>query len=93
MSKKIIRVTFDKLKEIVVESTRMTLLEMATFGAERWGNDTYKIAVHGASTKDRPTPHIHIYLANDQSYKLFNFEISLIDILCNDEINLIYQSE
>ena len=51
----------------------------------------YKIAIHGPSTKDRDYPHIHIYDYNDHSLKKFNFEISLIDILCYDEINIIAQ--
>lgn len=63
------------------------LLEMATFGVRKWGRDTYKIAVHGASTKDRPTPHFHIYLNNDtEPYSLFNIEISFVDLFCRGEI-------
>ena len=93
----------DKLDKIIKESIKKVLseqmenhcgllLEMATFGTEKWGKNTYKIAVHGASTKDRPTPHIHLYLNNDvQPYNQFNFEISFEDLLCKDEINLIYQ--
>ncbi len=69
------------------------LLEMATFGEERWGNNIYQIATHGIMSGDRPTPHIHIYHSNDKNKKnpSFNFEISLVDILCKDEINLIFQ--
>lgn len=68
------------------------LLEMATFGVERWGNNTYRIAVHGTGVNERPNPHIHIYLNTDHNpFTQFNFEISLVDILCNDEINLICQ--
>lgn len=95
--KKTIKLSERKLKEIIQESidrvlNKNLMLEMATFGTERWGNDTYKIAVHGASTNDRPTPHIHIYLNNDvPPFKLFNFEISFEDIVSKDEINLIYQ--
>lgn len=103
MKKKIIRLTESELCQIVKETLDLTfleleseekepLLEMATFGVEKWGNDTYKIAVHGASTNDRPTPHLHIYLNTDKNpYSQFNFEISLIDILCREEINLIFQ--
>lgn len=102
MAKQIIRLTESELKHILNESIKeyrhrkadmnMLLTEMATFGVERWGNTTYKIAVHGASSNDRPTPHLHIYLNNDVNpYSQFNFEISLIDILCKDEINLIFQ--
>ena len=70
-----------------------TIFEMATISkTERWGNNIYRIAVHGTASGDRETPHIHIYLANDtKPYNKFNFEISIIDILCKDEINLIYQ--
>lgn len=97
MEKKIARLSESELRTIVKEATTEVLKEhvlneMATFGTERWGNSTYRIAVHGASTKDRPTPHIHIYLNNDvQPYNMFNFEISLVDILCSNEIHLIYQ--
>lgn len=77
-----------------VEEYFEPLNEMATFGAGKWGKETYKVAVHGASTKDRETPHIHIYLYKDHNpYSLFNFEISMIDILCKDEINLIFQTD
>ena len=89
MAKKIIRLTERELNEAIRDTL---LLEMATFGTEKWGKYIYRIAVHGASTKDRPIPHIHIYLNTDvQPYKQFNFEVSLVDILCKDEINLIYQ--
>lgn len=67
--------------------------EMATFGQGKWGKNAYKVAIHGASTKDRETPHIHIYYANEQNpvKPAFNFEISLLDILTKDEINVIFQ--
>jgi hypothetical protein len=95
MPKKRIILSESELKDYIKESVKEhLLLEMATFGTERWGNNTYRIAVHGASTKDRPIPHIHIYLNQDvQPYKQFNFEISLVDILCKDEINLIFQMD
>ncbi len=69
------------------------IVEMATFGEEKWGKHTYKIATHGMMSADRPTPHIHIYYNKEKNMKnpSFNFEISLIDILCKDEINLIFQ--
>lgn len=71
------------------------IFEMATISKnEKWGNYHYRIAVHGEATKDRENPHIHIYLSNDvKPYNLFNFEISLTDILSYDEINLIYQRD
>lgn len=71
------------------------IVEMATFGEEKWGNNTYKISIHGAMSADRPTPHIHIYYKQEKNTRnpVFNFEISLIDILCKDEINLIYQRD
>lgn len=61
-----------------------TIFEMATISkAERWGNNMYRIAVHGTVSGDRETPHVHIYLTNDNKpYNNFNFEISIIDILC-----------
>lgn len=71
------------------------VFEMATISKnEKWGNEHYKIAVHGTLSGDRLNPHVHIYLTNDnRPYNKFNFEISLIDLLCHDEINLIYQRD
>ena len=72
-----------------------TLCEMATFGAEQWGENHYKIAVHGINADDRSVPHIHVYLQKERNTcsPMFNFEISLLDILTKDEINLIYQKD
>ena len=72
-----------------------SVYEMPTISKnERWGNNQYRIATHGTATGDRENPHIHIYLFNDDKpYNKFNFEISLTDILCYDEINLIYQRD
>lgn len=69
--------------------------EMATIvKAINWGGHFYRVAIHGPNTADRPYPHIHIYDSRDTfPYKKFNFEISLIDILCYDEINLICQQD
>ena len=69
------------------------LIEMATIGngVKLDNKMLYKIAIHVASSKDRNYPHIHIYDFKDLSLKKFNFEISLVDILCYDEINLIAQ--
>ena len=91
---KIIKESIDKVLSEKLLENRGPLMEMATFGVERWGHTLYKIAVHGASTNDRPTPHLHIYLNNDiNPYTQFNFEISLVDILCKNEINLIFQHD
>ena len=68
------------------------LEEQVTVGSEKWGDRTYLIAVSGASSKDRPVPHVHVFLNGDDSaYCQFLFEISIEDIVCKDEINLIYQ--
>lgn len=69
------------------------ITEMATIANDipLDGKRRYRIAIHGASSKDRPYPHIHIYDFLDKSLKKFNFEISLIDILTDDEINLVKQ--
>lgn len=67
------------------------IVEMATIAKSTslW-KSKYKIACHGTDAFDRPNPHIHIYLADDKRpYNKFNFEISICDILCKDEINLI----
>lgn len=85
------------LKEFIFDTfaPSETIFEMTTISkAERWGNNTYRIAVHGTASGDREIPHVHIYLTNDNKpYNNFNFEISIIDILCKDEINLIYQRD
>ena len=71
-------IALDEIHKVV--ENRVPLLEMETFGVERWGHTFYKIAVHGASTTDRPIPHFHIYLNNDANpYLQFNFAISLIN--------------
>lgn len=71
------------------------IFEMTTIDKQvKFGKNNYKIALHGPAKNDRENPHIHIYLSNDViPYNRFNFEISLIDILCYDEINLIYQRD
>ena len=94
--KHINRKKIDTIVEEVLSDTiknhKQPLMEMATCGVEKWGKRIYKIAVHGASSKDRPTPHIHIYLNTDNNpYSQFNFEISFVDFICNDTIVPIYQ--
>lgn len=71
----------------------MPVIEMATISQdEKWGKEHYKVALHGPAVGDREYPHVHIYWCDDiYPYKKFNFEISLIDILCKDEINLVTQ--
>lgn len=78
-----------------MESLDALLVEMVTIGYNlKFGEDIFKVAIHGPSYGDSESPHIHIYLNNDKMpYNLFNFEISLVDILCYDEINLIYQRD
>lgn len=71
-------------------SEKSVIFEMATIGWPRLNKIEYRIAVHGPGSKDRENPHVHIYLAKDRDpFNKFNFEISLCDILCKDEINLI----
>lgn len=67
------------------------ILEMATISKNaKLGKDHYRIAVHGPASKDRPYPHIHIYKTTDEfPFPNFNFEISLVDLLCYDELNLV----
>lgn len=73
----------------------MPIVEMSTVvKAIKWDKEYYRVALHGPATKDRPYPHVHIYLSKDSyPYKKFNFEISLVDLLCYDEINLICQQD
>lgn len=47
------------LKEFIFDTftPSETIFEMATISkAERWGNNTYRIAVHGTASGDRETP-------------------------------------
>lgn len=69
----------------------MQIVEMATVDKKvKVGKDTYRIALHGPAVGDRPYPHFHIYLANDMfPYKKFNIEVSLVDLLCYDELNVV----
>lgn len=73
----------------IVESS-ITIIEMATIDKTvKVYKDTYRIALHCPVVGDRPYPHFHIYLANDIfPYNRFNIEISLIDLLCYDELNI-----
>lgn len=58
------------------------------------GKNLCRIALHGVAAGDRPYPHIHIYLKDDHyPWKKFNFEISLVDLLCDNEINLVCQQD
>lgn len=66
------------------------MLELSTIGIEKWGKHIYRIAVLGGT--ENPNPHIHIFRGDeDQPFTMFDFEISIVDILCKDEINLISQ--
>ena len=71
------------------------IVEMTTIGYNlKFGKDIFKVAIHGPSSSERENPHIHVYLENDvMPFNKFNFEISLADILCFDEINLVYQRD
>lgn len=53
-----------KIGEIITNKNTeygSAIVEMATFGEERWENNTYKISVHAAMSADSQIPHIHIY--------------------------------
>ena len=78
-----------------MKSLDALIVEMATIGYDlKFGKDKFKVVIHGQSYGDSENPHIHIYLDNDKiPYNKFNFEISLVDILRYDEINLIYQRD
>lgn len=71
---------FSQIVSRLIDSYRQEqyepVLEMATISKKlKVGNTTYKVAVHGPASKD--------------PYKEFNFEISLVDLLCYDELNLV----
>lgn len=68
------------------------LCEMATVGTPTIDNERFKIVIRGSANNDRETPHVHIYLRNDvPAGRTFNFEVSLIDILTKNQINLVKQ--
>lgn len=86
------------LKKIIQDKSTivdMSVLIISTIvKAIKWGDRLYRVAIHGPAAKDKPYPHIHIYDSKDIfPYKNFNFEISLVDILCDDEINLVCQQD
>lgn len=73
------------LNENIIQSGFMSIenmLEMVTIGVEKWGDATYKIAV----LSDESTPLIHVYRNGEEE---FDLGVSLIDILCKDEINIV----
>ena len=77
------------------------LFEMATIKKDNfWDGNHYRVAVHGPANntlntpKDRPIPHIHIYLTQDvPPYSLFDFEVSLVDVFMKCEYSLISQKD
>lgn len=78
-------------EKLGITEPSMQIVEMATVDKKvKVGKDTYRIALHGPAVGDRPYPHFHIYLANDMfPYKKFNIEVSLVDLLCYDELNIV----
>lgn len=68
-------------------------LSSATIGKPRWNEVDYRIAVHGSVPQVEDSPCIHIYLLADISHDKFDFAVSLVDILCKDEVNLISQTD
>ena len=64
------------------------IYEMATIAKDVILNKERKsVQIHGTNSGDRETPHIHIYNYCDKNN--FNFEISLVDLLCYDELILV----
>lgn len=68
-------------------------LSSATIGKPRWGEVDYRIAVHGSVSQVEDSPCVHIYLLSDISHDKFDFVVSMVDILCKDEVNLIRQTD
>ena len=66
------------------------LFETATVGAQRWGAYDYLVKVHGGI--DNEEPHLHI-LRRDIDYSVFDFRVSLIDLVSKGELNLMYQCD
>lgn len=94
MNEKNLKTQLDIISEEIISLKHSVLLEMATFGRINADNQLYRIAIHGPASGDRPMPHIHIYLANDHApYTNFNFEVSLVDLVCYDKIVLVAQTD
>ena len=83
------------LKESLGLSCGIQINEVAFATNEvKFGKNLYRVALHGVAAGNRSYPHIHIYLKNDHyPWKKFNFEINLVDLLCEDEINLVCQQD
>jgi len=70
------------------DAQRNMLVEMAKIGTISVKNVDYVIAIWGDPAADRPlAPHIHIYRKDDSKnkFKNFNYELSLVRLLVNDE--------
>lgn len=64
------------------------LYEMATIDKHAiLDKEGKSIQIQGTNSGDRQNPHFHIYSIGSKTK--FNFEISLVDIVCYDEINLV----
>lgn len=83
-------VEYIKEKLGTIESS-IPIVEMATIDKTiNVSNNTYRIALHGPAVGDRSYPHFHIYLTNDIfPYDKFNIEVSLVDLLCYGELNIV----
>lgn len=79
-------------KQILEQLSDQHLFEMATIASDVMLDNSHKsIQIHGTNAGDRETPHIHIYNVGDKIG--FNFEVSLIDIICYDEVNLVKMTD
>ena len=63
---------------------------MVTIGAQRWGEYDYLVKTHGGI--DEEEPHLHI-LRRDVDNSVFDFRVSLIDLVSKGELNLMYQCD
>lgn len=94
MMKNLITYIKECISEYQNDKRHKILFEMANIQhSVKLGNNLCTISIHGADSKDREYPHIHIRLSNDNSGKQFNFEVSLVDILSDDEPILIRQTD
>lgn len=78
---------------IPIDEDSHLISEMATIGWPNIDGVEYKMSIHGVNTRDRPTPHIHLDMADDPNRESFKFEISLIDMLQSGEPVLILQKD
>ena len=79
--------------ETVSDGDRGGWLDISTIGWPSLAGGKYRIAIRSMAADERSIPHFHVYSAELPLGADFEFEISLLDLLEKDELNLIYQKD